>query len=192
MKNAQINFNSINNKVLMSSKLQSKALEIITENIESKKNEFISEFDNHPVTQEIENGNSSSNISGTLGGYGNLFSFIGFKIGDNPILNVRNLLKNIRVIKKITIRNKMISFDVYVPTLDDFANKTKMPWQAGRSWLIDMEKYISGIGSYLYKKYDKGRSKTGLQSNFDYSSRSFQGVRYFSTMYKNFLLNLNK
>ena len=39
---------------------------------------LIKQFESHPVTKEISGGSSSSNVSGTLGGYGNLFSFIGF------------------------------------------------------------------------------------------------------------------
>jgi hypothetical protein len=192
MKNGQIDFKSINNKVFNSSKLKDLAFQRITNQIESKKNILIAEFENHPVTQEIEGGNSASNSSGTLGGYGNLFSFIGFKISDQPVSKVKYLLTKIRVLKKIEIKNKIISFDVYAPSLEDFSNASKMPWQSGRSWLIDMEKYISGIGFYLYKQYQKGRSQTGLQSNFDYSNRSFKGVKYFVTMYKNFISNLNK
>lgn len=192
MKNGRIDFKSINNKVFNSSRLKDFAFQEITDKIESKKNILIAEFENHPVTKEIQGGNSASNLSGTLGGYGNLFSFIGFNISDQPINKVKDLLKKIRVLKKIQIKNKIISFDVYIPSLEDFSNASKMPWQSGRSWLIDMEKYISGIGFYLYKQYQKGRSKTGLQSNFDYSNRSFQGVKYFVTMYKNFIANLSK
>lgn len=192
MKNGRIDFKSINNKVFNSSRLKDFAFQEITDKIESKKNILIAEFENHPVTKEIQGGNSASNLSGTLGGYGNLFSFIGFNISDQPINKVKDLLNKIRVLKKIQIKNKIISFDVYIPSLEDFSNASKMPWQSGRSWLIDMEKYISGIGFYLYKQYQKGRSKTGLQSNFDYSNRSFQGVKYFVTMYKNFIANLSK
>ena len=42
------------------------------------KNRMIAEFLNHPVTVELKQGIDASNISGTLGGVTNLFSFIGF------------------------------------------------------------------------------------------------------------------
>ena len=42
------------------------------------KRETINEFLRHPVTKEIEAGPTAQNISGTLDGYGNLFSYIGF------------------------------------------------------------------------------------------------------------------
>ena len=44
--------------------------------IEKAHARLVDEFVNHPVTKEIEGGVTASNQSGTLGGYGNLFSFI--------------------------------------------------------------------------------------------------------------------
>ena len=39
---------------------------------------LMKEFEEHTVTKEIEEGAGASNISSTLGGYGNLFTYIGF------------------------------------------------------------------------------------------------------------------
>ena len=47
------------------------------EGISEAKKELISEFLNHPVTLELLSGASGSNISNTLNGTSNLFSFIG-------------------------------------------------------------------------------------------------------------------
>ena len=41
----------------------------------------LADFDRHPVTVEIEKGPDATNTSGTLGGVGNLFSFIEMEIG---------------------------------------------------------------------------------------------------------------
>ena len=40
---------------------------------------MIAKFLNHPVTIEIKGGIDASNISGTLSGITNLYSFIGFR-----------------------------------------------------------------------------------------------------------------
>jgi hypothetical protein len=74
--------------------------------------------------------------------------------------------------------------------MGDFANISKMPWEGGRSWLIDMEKGISGLGAYLYRQYNKSRSGYGLQSNFDYKSTAFRPTRYFSFLYNKFLIRI--
>jgi len=192
MKAATIDFEAIKQKAIRSNAFKNRALEILNEKVNEKKREFISEFENHPVTKEISSGASATNISGTLGGYGNLFSFIGFYSADNPVSVVTNLLNRIKLLQKIDIKKSGITANIYVPSLQDFGDQTKMPWQTGRSWLLDIEKTISGIGSYLYKKYDKSRSKTALQSNFDYSNKSFKSVKYFGEMYKKFISNLSR
>ena len=52
---------------------------------EQIKREMIKEFLNHPVTKEIKEGPQAQNISNTLGGYGNLFSYNGFYEGEDPV-----------------------------------------------------------------------------------------------------------
>jgi hypothetical protein len=62
-----------------------------------------------------------------------------------------------------------------------------MPWEIGRSWLFDMDKTISGLGSYLYAASEASRSGTGIQTKTKSFSRAFRGVKYFNTMYNKFL-----
>ena len=58
------------------------------------KERMIQEFLNHNVTKEINLGPNAENISGTLSGYGNLFSFIGFEKGDDPIKPILDILES--------------------------------------------------------------------------------------------------
>ena len=51
---------------------------IIKRRMAGLKGVAMKEFDRHPITRELQQGPSSTNLSGTLGGTGNLFSFIGF------------------------------------------------------------------------------------------------------------------
>ena len=69
--------------------------------LHQEKEIFIEHFNAHPVTQEIEGGPDANNISGTLIGYGNLFSFIGFSENESPIHPVRNILRTMTRIKNI-------------------------------------------------------------------------------------------
>ena len=59
---------------------------VVKEEFQKIKRETIQEFDEHVVTREIEGGVNAENISRTLGGRGNLFSFIGFDANANPTL----------------------------------------------------------------------------------------------------------
>ena len=65
-----------------------------------------------------------------------------------------------------------------------------MPWENGRSWLLDMERGISGLGAYLYGRFAASRSGTGIQNKKNYSGRVFRPVKYFSGIYNNFLKRL--
>ncbi len=67
----------------------------INDEFEKIKQKYIEEFNNHPITQEIKGGISANNISGTLNGITNLYSFIGFDEGTDPIKPI-NLIQNKR------------------------------------------------------------------------------------------------
>ena len=68
------------------------------------KNELIKEFLSDPVTIEILQGARGSNISGTLGGVSNLFAFIGFDSGEQPISPILQSLENIQITYNKEIR----------------------------------------------------------------------------------------
>jgi hypothetical protein len=131
---------------------------------ERYKKQALKDFDDHPVTQEIEGGETATNISQTLDGYGNLFSFIGFDAGDDPVGKLRTfLLKNIDMDKKgfvykETDKTIFYRFKVVVPTRDEIDENSPMPdrWAEGGGWATKVDKYISGLNRYLYEKSGKG------------------------------------
>ena len=88
----------INNKAIDKkigeSKISKKAQELANKQFIEAKSRLIEDFDSHPVTTEIKGGTNASNLSGTLSGYGNLFSFIGFPEGSDPTVVVRNFLQS--------------------------------------------------------------------------------------------------
>ena len=51
-------------------------------NIAHKK--LMNDFENHPLTRELSGGSEGSNITGTMS-KGNVFSFIGFESGYDPV-----------------------------------------------------------------------------------------------------------
>jgi|ERR1041384_1487732 hypothetical protein len=172
------NLQSITAKLANAPKVKKEALSIVKKNIETAKNEMLEAFDNHKVTKEIEAGESTNNSSGLLYGYGNLFSFIGFNEGDEPIELVRNILKLNTGLKSDSDKFVRFSgggtiifgFDVKIPSKDELYEKTEYPGEnrAG-SWLEGIERGLYGLKSYLYddtgkfEEYDS-RSTTGLQA----------------------------
>ena len=150
------------------SQLRAKA----TREFEKIKAKMMEEFETHPVTIEIRSGPDSDNTSGTLGGYGNLFSFIGFPSGDNPMEQVRQMLESTQL-KYINIsRHGVVSMITTEPSRDQLFEATKMSdfrnaLEGGRSWLDGIETGLSGLGSFLFREEGlnttESRSGTGLQ-----------------------------
>jgi hypothetical protein len=185
----------INKRLLEKQLLGSRAVQRMVKNtvqkeVEKEKALFRAEFESHPVTQELDGGGNASNISGTLGGYGNLFSFLGFNNGSNPTAPVKSLIQKINLGGSTKSRGKTFQFKVNIPSKEEFAAISRLPWEGGRSWLLDIERGISGLGAYLYGRFASSRSGGGIQSNYNYSNRRFRNVKYFSNMYSKFLRRL--
>lgn len=182
----------INKKLLQKQLLQNRSVEravrnIVKKEVEKQKILFQKDFESHPVTQELEGGENASNISGTLGGYGNLFSFLGFDNGSNPTLPVKLLIQDIFLNSSVKLTGKVFQFKVNIPSKEEFGSVSRLPWEGGRSWLLDIERGISGLGAYLYGRFSASRSGGGIQSKYNYSNRRFRNVKYFSEMYAKFL-----
>lgn len=75
-----INYDRLVRKLESSRGVNAVITKRIQEAIAVPKSQMLDSFDTHPVTREIKAGPSggNKNISGTLNGYGNLYSFIGF------------------------------------------------------------------------------------------------------------------
>ena len=171
-------------------------LEKASKAIEKAKAQIIAEFDSHEVTKEIQAGPSASNSSNTLGGYGNLFTFIGFDSGSDPITPIRSLLAKSISIKSLRKKRNVFSFvlNFSVPTQEQIENVAPSPWST-ESWVAAVEKGMSGLGKYLSSK-EKGRFSTSrsggaIQANFEIrGSQRSQPVEYISGILRNMLKNI--
>lgn len=153
--------------------------DVVREEFEKVKREILNEFNTHPVTVEIEGGIYASNISNTLSGVTNLFSFIGFEANDRPIDPVRNLLQQSTMRKNIG-RRGLISYTFEIPTTKDIFLATPLPWAVGRSWAKGIEEGLSGLGYYL-KKVQNSRSGLGVQSQKIIRPQyRFRNIKYIS------------
>ncbi len=156
---------------------------LVTEKLLELKKEVLDEFDSHPITREIKAGPSSSNISGTLSGKGNLFSFIGFNKNDNPIGDLRKILEK-QEVRFHHIRGKT-EIIIDLPTLEEIFAATPLPWAIGRSWARSMERGLSGLGYFLNNSRKAGsRSGGGIQVR-----SKLRGGKFKNTQYMTFILN---
>ena len=147
------------------------------------KQQMIQDFLNLPVTKELLEGPDSSNISGTLSGYGNLFGFIGFDKSDKPIEPILDLLES----SFITFREGSdYVATITIPSAASIFNATPMPWASGRSWAKGIESGISGLGFYIGKS-GIGRSDAGIQSTKKISGAKFKNTSYISTFIQKYI-----
>ena len=80
-------------KKLMGRKYRDQALKRAERHFKKAHVKLMEEFEKHPVTKELRQGPFGGNPSRTLGGYGNLYSFIGFQ-GEDPTAIVSAVLKS--------------------------------------------------------------------------------------------------
>lgn len=171
---------SKNSQKAVLNNLKLKNGELVYKKIEKLKKEMIANFLRLPVTREILAGSTSSNISGTLGGYGNLFTFIGFNEGDNPINPIVQLLSqtNYRVTR--FDQNGTAKLTIEMPSRQDIFAVTPLPWASGVSWAERIEKGMSGLGMYLNASRKNSRSGRGIQASNKIRTGKFNNTSYVS------------
>lgn len=183
----KINKQRIQKEIFNNRSVKKMVRDIVAKEVEKEKILFQQEFEKHPVTQELDGGENAGNISGTLGGYGNLFSFLGFSRGSNPTAPVKFLIQKILLDRNVETKNDGFKIKINIPSKEEFAAVTRLPWETGRSWLLDVERGISGLGAYLYGRFTASRSGGGIQSKYNYSNRVFRPIQYFGQIYDKFI-----
>ena len=191
----KIHFGNILKKIGKSSKFKKEVNAAISTKFNELKEKTLKEFDGHSVTREIEGGTSATNSSGTLGGYGNLFTFIGFSRASTPIYPLRRTIEkaiSFRLLKSVeSPAQKKIKFNyrVSVPSEGEIHEASPMPWEGG-SWVEGVEYGMSNFSYYMYKKFGKGRSGYGLQVDQELRMAIFSPRTYVTGILANFRRNL--
>lgn len=181
---------AIEEKVLSSKKFQAAVTESMSRKIVKARTHFLTAFSEHKVTQELAAGKTASNTSGSLSGYGNLFTFMGFEDGnENPAISLKKFLDQsissfANVVKRSGTR---FTLRLNVPTKEEIEAITPLPYESGRSWVRGIEYGISGIGFYFYSKKEElenSRSKLGIQSKYQIRGGGFSNQSYLSPLLK--------
>jgi hypothetical protein len=155
---------------------------ILSKEIDEMIKEMVKNFLSLGVTKEILGGPMAQNTSGTLGGYGNLFSFIGFPEGSRPIDPIVGLLQQTSYrFTNLTPRGTM-EITITLPSTADIFRATPLPWAPGISWAQRIEVGLSGLGMYMDKP--KGRSGGGVQASKKIRTGRFSNSPYISAFLK--------
>lgn len=188
-------FRKIASKSIDIEKAVSKTFE---KQINLRQQKMLKSFDEHPVTQEIEAGNGATNTSGLLGGYGNLFTFIGFNEGSDPIALVRNYLNKKLSYKKTKASVSQDGFKIYyqveIPGIKEITSITQLS-HLGRSWITGVEQgKIDGFQYYLNRsrRMRDSRSGKGIQIDKKLRNSSIKPTAYVDKMLKDFRKSLEE
>lgn len=170
------------------SSLKKEAQVIANKILQEKLSKYISELEDHPISREILNGPNSDNISRTLDGNGNLFSFIGFEENSKPIDKLKFFIKSKTFIKLDGAKNGFFNFRLFTPSEEEVFLETPMPFEGGKSWVKGIEKGISGFSNYLYGLlFPQSRSGRAIQSENKIRKSNFKPTSYFKKIYRDFL-----
>tara|TARA_B100000963_G_scaffold67137_2_gene55242 strand:+ start:23233 stop:23874 length:642 start_codon:yes stop_codon:yes gene_type:complete len=169
---------------------------VIEPKIEQRQKELVQQFKAHPITVELNAGPRASNTSGTLGGYGNLFSFIGFSSSDDPT-NVISEIFNQKIRFKVRRRNNAGLYVVtfFIPSIEEIYGLTPIPWMTGKSWVKSVEDGgLTNLGQYLFSSTGFGQSRagTGIQVKSRSSGVTFTRTPYINKLLKEFKTKLLK
>lgn len=134
------------------------------------KEELISKVLNDPVSEEIASGPDATNTSDTLNGYGNLFSFLGFRDSDTPISDLINYLETVINLSSKKPLNKergngLVDFYYIFNFVDeDSFNNTKFSTPWGVNWIYGIRNGVPNFSHYLRTNKSKAsRSGGGVQ-----------------------------
>lgn len=173
--------------------------------------ELKGDFEASAVTQELDRGIGSPNISETLRGADaseNLYAFIGFKAGTDPTGPIRERLDpSHKDGPKLRYRGKEVrgttvrfQFTATEPDREAIFAATPMPWAAGLSWARKIEGTIPGFASFIarFTGFPPSRSGGGFQAkNPNGSVREVRNAEYqrpeggyLQTMFRRFLARL--
>jgi len=181
---------NINQAIQRNSFILKEAEEVANKTIKVYAEKYLVEIENHPVSEEISEGPAAENISRTLDGEGNLFSFIGFERAERPIEKIKTLIKNNTFIKHKDTKNGIFSFTVFTPSPEEIYQETPMPFEGGKSWAKGIERGISGFSNYLYGLiFQQSRSGRAIQAENRIRKSNFRPTSYFNKLYKDFLEN---
>ncbi len=200
MRKAKINLKGLRKELSAKAfpALKAAAIPRIERKFKQETARLLDAFENHEITKEIEAGPGASNSSGTLGGYGNLFTFIGFDRGQDPISPIRSLLA--RSIKIVSIRktNNIIGLTLKftIPTEEEIEAVSPLPWASG-SWVEAVERGMSGVGRYLYSqkagRFKTSRSGQAIEATMDVrGSGSSTPTDYISGLLRNMIKDIER
>lgn len=177
-------------------KERKKVEKVVFDSFNRDKARLMRNIDEHPISQDLGRANPYNTDNSVLP-YGNLFSYLGFRNGDNPYYFLYHYIeRNTRLISELTVNplaNQKIQFyyDVELPESKDIYKRTPLKWGGGKSWVRAVEKTgLNNFDHYLHslsQVFKNSRSGPAIQITQKLrSTTTLHPVPYVSAEIKNF------
>lgn len=172
------------------------AYDLANTKFENDKNNLLEAVKEHPVSEELNDGERADNTTETLDTKGNLFSFIGFDKGTHPVQEVLDILDHFITIRKkrpkADYQKDIINYDffVYLPTKEDIYNNTPMPRGTAKSFVWAIENGIPGVDYYLYsetREFPTSHSGPAIQIDNSLGERNYKPIGYVTPLLEQFI-----
>jgi small nuclear ribonucleoprotein (snRNP)-like protein len=173
------------------------AIGIAQRRVNVAQNTMVQAFEENPVTVELKGGADYSGPSVVKYFRSdvntNLYSFVGFPQGTDPLKLLRELLKYPIEVKLTTRVKNTYYFRVLVPTRKDMEEATPLPaeyYSGDFSWAAAVEEgdgEALGIGQFLAVRVSASRSGGGIQvEDMSPQSSSVQATPYITAILEAF------
>ena len=194
-----VNLKKFRKKVSDSKAVRKKIGDTFEKQLVNRQKRLVAAFDDHPVTQEIQGGRDGSNISGTLNGYGNLYTFLGFNHPEDPTSVIRNYLAAKIPYKatssRSTAKGFAVNFKASLPGIRDIQALSVLS-HLGRSWVTGVERgKIDGFQYYLNRKkyiWTSSRSGKGIQIDKRLRNTNVKPIKYVNYLLERFRKSLEE
>jgi hypothetical protein len=193
-----LNLKKLRKRVSDSKSVRRRIGKIFEKQLVDRQRKLVADFDNHPVTQEIQAGRDGSNISKTLNGYGNLYTFLGFSHAEDPTSIIRNYLAAKVPYRSTSSRNTAqgfaINFKANLPGIRDIEALSALS-HLGRSWVTGVERgKVDGFQYYLNSRRHSSASRSGKGIQIDKRLRNtnVKPIKYVNHLLERFRKSLEK
>ena len=87
------------------------------------------------------------------------------------------------IARSTSSRAGSLSIRIKFPSMERIKQLSGMPWEQGNSWVMGIERGISGFSNYMYNaSMNRGRSGTAIQNKNAPAVASFSTRRYLPSM----------
>jgi hypothetical protein len=185
----KIKLTGVKDAIIGNSDFRELVEDVAKNTLKERVNVLVDEIEAHPISQEIRAGESSTNSSGALGGYGNLFTFLGGFDGDVVGRIVQNIIAKSKLgrVTAVNSASKDILFRGDVALRLDQVDENLSFENRG---VIDaVENGLGNFSNYVYhkgKELDGSRTGPAVQSKKKFENRSYTPKEWIGSLLRAF------